>query len=65
MTDNGGRAGIRCHSHANAPADDTVYLVTPSNPQLRAKVSGDIKEYNGRELVLDIGGADNAIRPSR
>jgi len=39
-------------------AEDAVYLATPNNPQTRAKVTGRITDFNGRELVLDIGGGE-------
>src|SRR5262245_19997489 len=33
-------------------ADDEVYLKSPSNPRARTKVSGQILDYTGKELVL-------------
>src|SRR6185437_11254006 len=41
---------------ATAQAEDSVYLATPNGPQARGKVTGRVLDFNGRELVLDIGG---------
>jgi len=49
--------GVLC-SHVRAKADDTVYLSSPANPQSRAKVTGRITDYNGRELVLITGAGE-------
>ena len=46
-----------CRS-ATLRAEDSVYLAVPNNPQARAKVTGRVQDYNGRELVLDVGGND-------
>jgi tetratricopeptide (TPR) repeat protein len=43
-------------SRAIAEAEDSVYLAAPNSPQARAKVTGRVLDFNGRELVLDIGG---------
>ena len=37
-------------------ADDAVYLAAPNSPQARAKVTGRVLDYNGRDLLLDTGG---------
>ncbi|HVU89208.1 MAG TPA: hypothetical protein VHD36_17920 [Pirellulales bacterium] len=41
---------------AAACAEDAVYLSAPNSPQARAKVTGRVLDYNGRELLLDTGG---------
>ncbi len=41
-----------------ARAEDTVYVASPSNPQSPAKITGPIRDYNGRELVLVTGGVE-------
>ena len=43
---------------STAVAEDTVVLNAPRAAPSRAKVMGRIVDYNGRELVLDIGGAE-------
>ena len=36
--------------------EDAVYLAAPNSPQARAKVTGRVLDYNGRDLLLDTGG---------
>jgi tetratricopeptide (TPR) repeat protein len=45
--------GFAC---AAARAEDAVYLAAPNSPQARAKVTGRVLDYNGRDLLLDTGG---------
>jgi tetratricopeptide (TPR) repeat protein len=45
-------------SARNVAADDAVYLAAGGNSQARAKIPGQILDYNGRELVLKTPGGE-------
>ena len=41
-----------------ATAEDTIYVSSSANPQARAKITGRITDFNGRELVVVTGGVE-------
>ena len=47
-----------------ALADDVVYLRSPSNPRARTKISGQIVDYTGKELVIHTDAAAPRRIPS-
>jgi hypothetical protein len=49
---------VAAWSACDVAADDAVYLAAGGNPQARAKIPGQILDYNGRELVLKTPGGE-------